>query len=87
MKQNKAFDCEDCSINILGQNDLNEVQLEKFQYCMLKNNLWAQASNNNKIKMLCLKCIEKRLNRELLPEDFEISPKEMLARMVKYLTG
>ncbi len=50
------WDCGDC-----GKSTLNE-------YFMLKHALWR--SLDVKCPLLCIMCIERRLGRELTPDDF-----------------
>lgn len=51
--------CMDCNINTMDTDE----------YYMLKNEVWLFVVPKDK-KMLCVGCVEKRLGRELTPEDF-----------------
>ena len=51
--------CKDCGV------DTHETK----EYYMLKNKVWNSCVFNSLI-MLCIGCIEKRLGRKLVPEDF-----------------
>jgi hypothetical protein len=59
----KVFECLDCQI---GTMDLN-------QYYMVHDELWLQA-NPDDDGMLCFKCLEIRLGRELRAADFTDAP-------------
>jgi hypothetical protein len=45
------------------------IHLREYPY-MLHDGLWAQASRG-KAGMLCIGCVEGRLGRKLMPDDFE----------------
>jgi hypothetical protein len=56
-KQYKPYFCVDCKYNTCHD-----------EYYMVTNEIWREAKM---IKgMLCISCLEKRLGRELIPEDF-----------------
>jgi len=55
------YDCIDCGSNTRGIDE----------YYMIQFDLWKEfVPENNSDTMLCLGCLEKRLGRELTPEDF-----------------
>lgn len=59
----------ECHINTLGTG----------HYYILKNNLWVEITSRKfkghlgETGMLCLNCVEKRLGRRLVPEDFDLT--------------
>ena len=73
------LECFDCGVDV--------IHFSHFQYCMLKDSVWKQAAKKHYRKILCVSCIEKRLGRKLEFEDYEITPIQMLERMIKYLKG
>lgn len=57
------FKCIDCKVSTL----------KKREYYMVRNDIWSTA--NPKLKgMLCIGCLEKRLDRKLNHEDFMWAP-------------
>lgn len=59
-KEKSDFDCNDCTDNV---DDTGE-------YYMVLNSVWKEAIKNTKVKMLCIGCIESRLGRLLVKDDF-----------------
>jgi len=59
----KDFLCLDC----------NKDTLRISEYYMVHDKLWLKASPND-FGMLCIKCLEKRLNRKLSKKDFTDCP-------------
>ena len=55
--------CVDCSVNTM---DIDE-------YYMLKEKVWLSIVPGRE-GMLCIGCVEKRLGRKLIPEDFSYCP-------------
>ena len=61
---NRNWLCMDCGKNTLESPD----------YYMLRNRLWRMlVSRNQRHGMLCLACVEQRLGRSLIPDDFRSS--------------
>jgi hypothetical protein len=62
------FDCADCGINTKDNNE----------YYMVKSPIWFQAISAEPVTsfgvLLCIGCLEKRLNRKLTVEDFANVP-------------
>lgn len=61
-KHMPLFNCEDCKQNL--------VHLGEFAY-IVNDNVWNDAG---KARMLCVKCLEKRIGRQLTKKDFEDMP-------------
>lgn len=59
-----AAHCLDCDIDTF----------EIGEYYMLKDPVWEEAVPDDDLGMLCIGCIEKKLGRELSPEDFSECP-------------
>jgi len=59
MKDRSSFLCLDCGV------DTDAID----EYYHVTNELWARA-NPDRAGMLCIGCLEKRLGRELTPDDF-----------------
>ena len=59
MKDRSSFLCLDCGV------DTDAID----EYYRVTNELWARA-NPDRAGMLCIGCLEKRLGRELTPDDF-----------------
>lgn len=57
------FNCTSCNINTLHNGE----------YYMLKNKLWKQIADN-KNGMMCIGCVENKLNRTLKRKDFTDAP-------------
>lgn len=53
--------CNDCLC------DIHSFGLR--QYYMVKNEIWKSATNSE-VKFLCVECLEKRIERSLVPNDF-----------------
>jgi hypothetical protein len=62
-KQNVNFNCEDCGNDTSPATGIGE-------YYMVGDGVWRQATALKPAKMLCVGCLEKRLGRELRPDDF-----------------
>jgi len=56
------FTCIDCGINT---KDIEE-------YYMVKDHIWESYGSRN--GMLCIGCLEKRMSRQLNPDDFSDCP-------------
>lgn len=85
MKFDLHFNCMDCQCNTLQVTNVAEKPLfyPVWNYYMLQDDLWKQI-NPQIIGMLCLACVEKRLKRPLVKEDFSITPEEMMDRFINY---
>lgn len=59
----KPFVCKDCSANTLHIDE----------YYMLTDEVWASIYKKRR-GMLCIGCVEARLGRKLVPEDFADVP-------------
>ena len=57
-EKNPLFKCKDCGRNTMALKE----------YYMVKDHVWNQAGGGK--GMLCVDCLEKRLGRQLTPEDF-----------------
>ena len=67
MCNQRNFKCMDC------MRDTREMH----EYYMVTEDLWDKATRNNLqdfLGMLCVECIEKRIGRELEPNDFILCP-------------
>lgn len=58
-----SFDCADCGV------DTRQIQ----EYYMVQDDLWKSVADK-KSDLLCIGCLEKRLGRELVPDDFTDVP-------------
>lgn len=54
--------CEDCQIETSGKKD--------WQWYMVLNKVWAEATRTRPVYILCIPCLEARLGRPLTPDDF-----------------
>ncbi len=58
-EEKEPFKCIDCGVNTLNIDE----------YYMLKKEVWLSIVPGDKGK-LCIGCVEKRLGRKLIPDDF-----------------
>lgn len=59
-----VYRCLDCDINTLVAGE----------YYMVHNHVWSQTGIDPYGGMLCITCLEKRIGRELISEDFTDYP-------------
>jgi len=59
----RSFECLDCGVNTLHTDE----------YYMIHDELWLRVNPKRK-GMMCIGCVEARLERELTPEDFTAAP-------------
>lgn len=64
VKNPPEFDCKDCNKSTFRSD---------YNYYMVKNELWAKAFGAGP-GMLCIPCLEKRIGRELVIDDFAKVP-------------
>lgn len=57
-KSKRKWDCVDCSRNT------------HFEHYFVHNSVWRDESHMPETGMLCVSCLEKRIGRELAPQDF-----------------
>lgn len=55
--------CGDCGIDTTPQG-------ERCEYYMVKNSIWKEAQKQGKVDFLCIGCLENRLGRQLVSDDF-----------------
>lgn len=60
--------CDDC------KRETNHQLTDNAEYYMIHNELWHCAIQNKPANFLCVGCLEKRLKRKLVPEDFTDCP-------------
>lgn len=61
-----AFDCNDCGLYTYN-----------YEYYMVNDSIWDKYGAGT--KMLCIKCLEKRIGRELQSTDFKHLPINYMA--------
>lgn len=57
-KDKRKWNCVDCSRN---------TQLEHY---FVHNDVWFHEASMSEVGMLCVNCLETRIERKLIPEDF-----------------
>lgn len=62
MKDFHSIECYDCH---------SQIEDESHYMIMILDDLWNSISNNNKIRLLCDKCIEARLGRSITWKDLK----------------
>jgi hypothetical protein len=69
------FACEDCGFDVA-----------EGEYICLNDAVWEAAIANSHAEFLCLRCIEKRLNRQLTRNDFPVrTDLSLMATTSEYL--
>lgn len=63
MTLREGFTCSDCNVNVRQVGEL---------HYMIKSEIWLTVAHSN--ELLCVGCLESRLNRYLVPDDFNNRP-------------
>jgi len=69
------FNCMDCDWDVTGPLELGADETERtpHEYYMLLFPLWEEVAKEEKRGgMLCIGCVEKRLGRKLVKNDFDL---------------
>lgn len=61
-KPDETWNCKDCKFSTISE------------YYMVQKELWKHAVPEDPRCLLCIACLEKRIGRELKPEDFTDCP-------------
>lgn len=67
--------CHDCGIDTSNATGIGH-------YYMAHDEIWQQAKRGNRLRFLCLDCLEGRLRRPLRSTDFMFTPSEIEQRLV-----
>lgn len=73
-RQRRLLACHDCNIDTSNSTGIGH-------YYMAWDEVWRQAKQGERVRFLCLDCLEARLGRPLRSTDFMITPSEMDQRM------
>lgn len=61
--------CDDCGFNTSHS-----------EYYMVKNPIWEEAQNKGIAQILCIGCLERRIGRKLVSNDFSDVPLNLMIR-------
>jgi hypothetical protein len=70
----RGLPCRDCRVDTSNASGIGH-------YYMVSDAVWAAATRGDRVRFLCLDCLETRIRRPLRAADFMLTPSELCERI------